>query len=86
MPDSEPSSDGDEEEDLKHQPEVRVEDITTGARFGRAAIADIISQPSRKRRVEAAKEQIADICQEILAEPENGVRGSSYIVTTKTRR
>ncbi len=81
MPDSEPSEDEEEEEDTKYQePEVQSRDITTGARFGRAAVVDIISQPSRKRRIEAAKEQIAGICQDILAEPENGVR-RSYVVT-----
>ena len=74
MSDLEQSSDESEEEALLRKPETNVEDITTGARFGRAAIADVITKSSKSERVEAAKEQIASICQEILAEPENSVR------------
>jgi len=74
MSDPEQSSDESEKEALLRKPETNVEDITTGARFGRAAIADVIIKSSKRERVEAAKEQIASICQEILAEPENSVR------------
>lgn len=74
MSDSEQSSSEESEESLPRKPETNVEDITTGARFGRASVADIVNKSSRRERVEAAKEQIASICQEILAEPENGVR------------
>ena len=48
-------------------------DVTTGARFGRPAVADILMTKSRRLRVQAAKEQIAGICQDIIAEPEIGV-------------
>ena len=54
--------------------ESRVEDVATGARFGRPAVVDVVGQKSRKARVQAAKEQIAGICQEIVADPENSVR------------
>ncbi|KAI0695905.1 nucleolar complex-associated protein-domain-containing protein [Cytidiella melzeri] len=49
----------------------RVEDVSTGARFGRPAVRDVVGNKSRKARIQAAKEQIADICQEIVADPEN---------------
>lgn len=48
-----------------------VEDVSTGARFGRPAVIDIIANKSRSAKIQAAKEQIASICQEIVAEPEN---------------
>lgn len=47
-----------------------------GARFGRAAVADIVRIKSRAERLQAAKEQIAGICQEILSEPEQSVSPS----------
>ncbi|KAI0306372.1 nucleolar complex-associated protein-domain-containing protein [Multifurca ochricompacta] len=64
----------DSEEGLSEQapePEPTREDITTGARFGRLSVIDVISNPSRKLRIQIAKEQIAGICQEIVADPEN---------------
>jgi nucleolar complex protein 3 len=67
------SNEESEEESVPRESETRVEDVTTGARFGRAAIVDIVGKSSRKERVEAAKEQIAGICQDILADPENSV-------------
>jgi nucleolar complex protein 3 len=76
MSDSEQSSDGEYEESTCREPETRLEDVSTGARFGRAAVVDVVGKSSRRERVEAAKEQIASICQEILAEPENSVRES----------
>ncbi|KAJ3556969.1 hypothetical protein NP233_g11855 [Leucocoprinus birnbaumii] len=76
MSDSEQSSEEEtDEEPLPREPETKVEDVATGARFGRAAVVDIIGKSSRRERVEVAKEQIAGICQEILAEPENSVGG-----------
>ncbi|KAI0831218.1 nucleolar complex-associated protein-domain-containing protein [Trametes gibbosa] len=51
----------------------RVEDVATGARFGRPAVIDVISQRSRKARIQGAKEQIAGLCQEILGDPENSL-------------
>jgi len=68
-----------EEESDEDPPERRPgleparEDITTGARFGRLSVIDVISNPSRKLRIQVAKEQIASICQEIVADPENSV-------------
>ena len=53
--------------------ERAVEDVSTGARFGRPAVLNILQTKSRGKRVEMAKEQIASICQEILADPENSV-------------
>ncbi|KAI9566460.1 nucleolar complex-associated protein-domain-containing protein [Boletus coccyginus] len=50
-----------------------VEDITTGARFGRLAVVDVIGNSSRKARIQGAKDQIASICQEIIADPENSL-------------
>jgi nucleolar complex protein 3 len=55
------------------EPEPTREDITTGARFGRLSVIDVISHPSRKVRIQNAKEQIANICQEIVTDPENSV-------------
>jgi len=52
---------------------MRVEDVSTGARFGRAAVADVVGIPSKKERIRSAKEQIAGICQEIVSDPENNV-------------
>lgn len=50
-----------------------IEDVSTGARFGKPAVVDVISKSSRRARIQAAKEQIASICQEIMADPENSV-------------
>lgn len=50
------------------------DDVSTGARFGRPAVVDVIGQKSRKARIQGAKEQIAGLCQEILGDPENSVR------------
>lgn len=52
------------------------EDISTGARFGRPAVTTVIGTKSRKARIQAAKEQLASICQEIIADPENSVRAT----------
>lgn len=62
-----------EEEDPEPAPGPTREDVSTGARFGKPAIATVLQTKSRKQRVEMAKEQIASICQEILADPENSV-------------
>lgn len=50
-----------------------VEDVATGARFGRPSVAAVIGNKSRKARIQGAKEQLANICQEIVADPENSV-------------
>jgi hypothetical protein len=71
-----PPSEKDSDDDSESEPEEmsrKVEDVSTGARFGRPAVVDVLQTKSRKHRVEMAKEQIAGICQDILADPENGV-------------
>ena len=69
---SEEESDEDPSE-RSPEPEPAREDITTGARFGRLSVIEVISNPLRKLRIQIAKEQIASICQEIVADPENNV-------------
>jgi nucleolar complex protein 3 len=71
----EQSEEESDEDPPERSPELEParEDITTGARFGRLSVIDVISNPSRKLRIQVAKEQIASICQEIVAEPENSV-------------
>lgn len=85
---NEESEESDESEDESEhaseepQPPVR-DDVATGARFGRPAVIDVISTKSRKARIQAAKEQIASICQDIVADPENSVCSifhSSYTI------
>ncbi|PIL23912.1 hypothetical protein GSI_13663 [Ganoderma sinense ZZ0214-1] len=61
------------DETIESAPAPRFEDVSTGARFGRAAVADVIGLKSRKARIQSAKEQIAGICQEILGDPENSL-------------
>ncbi|CAE6490096.1 unnamed protein product [Rhizoctonia solani] len=74
-------SDSEEDEESEEDDNVTVsdakppviEDVATGARFGRPAVRDVVNQKSKKARLEAAKEQLASICQEIMAEPENSL-------------
>jgi nucleolar complex protein 3 len=68
---AEEKSDSDEEH--QDQPRTTREDVSTGARFGRPAVVDVVGNKSRKARIQGAKEQIAGICQEIVADPENSV-------------
>ncbi|KAF7294963.1 Nucleolar complex-associated protein 3 [Mycena indigotica] len=49
------------------------EDVATGARFGRPAVVDVIANKSRATRIQAAKDQIASICQDIMADPESSL-------------
>jgi nucleolar complex protein 3 len=74
-PKDEGSSEDDSSSEDEPEPAPRPtrEDVSTGARFGKPAIATVLQTKSRKQRVELAKEQIASICQEILADPENSV-------------
>lgn len=65
--------DSSSEEEREPTPPPTREDIATGARFGRAAVATILNTKSRKQRVDLAKEQIAGVCQDILADPEQSV-------------
>ena len=69
-------SDPDEKEGLDSsglQKSTVVEDISTGTRFGRPAVIDIIGKASRTARIQEAREEIAFICQKIVAEPESSV-------------
>jgi nucleolar complex protein 3 len=65
-----PSSEGEQPEP---QPHPIVDDVTTGARFGRMAVIDVLRIEPRDARVYAAKEQLASICQDIVADPETNV-------------
>ncbi|KAF9005619.1 nucleolar complex-associated protein-domain-containing protein [Cyathus striatus] len=69
------ASDNDEDDDFTPSVPLQNSPVApgsgfTGTRFGRLGIADILQIKSRKERVECAKVQIAEICQEILSEPE----------------
>ncbi|KAJ7470731.1 nucleolar complex-associated protein-domain-containing protein [Mycena latifolia] len=61
----------DEDEDVPEAPQR--EDVSTGARFGRPAVVDVIANKSRAARIQGAKDQIATICQDIVADPENSL-------------
>lgn len=72
--DSDTDDEADQKVSQKTSPkERRVEDVATGARFGRPSVIAVLSNTSRKSRIQLAKEQIASICQDILADPENSV-------------
>ncbi|KAJ7156004.1 nucleolar complex-associated protein-domain-containing protein [Mycena crocata] len=74
LPMSENTDDESEDEEHEDVPEVpRREDVATGARFGRAAIVDVLGNKSRAARIQGAKDQIASICQDIMADPENSL-------------
>jgi len=76
------SEDEDSTNGLESKPEpYKLEDVSTGARSGRFAIVDILQTKSRRHRIEIAKVQIAGICQDILADPENSVWCSLYILS-----
>lgn len=78
-----PSTDESEESEVEEQPDTiqRVEDVSTGARFGRPAVVDVVGNSSRTARIHGAKEQIASICQEILADPENSASANSLTLS-----
>ncbi|KAG6868376.1 hypothetical protein C0993_004022 [Termitomyces sp. T159_Od127] len=63
----------DSEEPSFQEPPQKIDDVSTGARFGRPAVIDVISNKSKASRIRAAKEQIAGICQEIVSDPENSL-------------
>ncbi|KZT11382.1 nucleolar complex-associated protein 3 [Laetiporus sulphureus 93-53] len=73
----EESAESDEEDAtggvFKIEQTYKVEDVSTGARFGRPAVVDVIGNKSRKARIQGAKEQIAGICQDIISDPENSL-------------
>ena len=69
-----PPEENEEERAAKEPtPEPR-EDASLGSRLGRRSVVDVVTTKSRKERIHAAKEQIASICQEIVGDPEDGVR------------
>ena len=73
------SEDEDSVSGLESEPEpLKVEDVSTGARFGRVSVLDVLQKKSRRHRIEMAKVQIAGICQDILADPENSVWRNLY--------
>lgn len=74
IPDEDTSEEEVEEEDSRTK---RMDDVSTGARFGRPAVVDVVGNKSQSARIHGAKEQIAGICQEIVADPENSVRITS---------
>lgn len=74
LTDESESEESEGESEVGPPPTIQVEDGSTGARFGRPAVASVLKTSSRKQRVLLAKEQIAGICNEILADPENSVR------------
>ena len=67
-----PEEDDDEKAAEGPTPEPR-EDATLGSRLGRRSVVDVVTTKSRKERIHAAKEQIANICQEIVGDPEDSV-------------
>ncbi|EPT05997.1 hypothetical protein FOMPIDRAFT_1026864 [Fomitopsis schrenkii] len=71
--DAEETEESDDESEEEPVPEQKIEDVSTGARFGRPAVLDVIGNKSRKARIQGAKEQIAGICQDIVADPENSI-------------
>ncbi|KAJ7172512.1 nucleolar complex-associated protein-domain-containing protein [Mycena filopes] len=71
LPTSEDTEESDDDEDVPEVP--RREDVSTGARFGRPAVVDVVANKSRAARIQGAKDQIASICQEIMADPENSL-------------
>ncbi|KIL69716.1 hypothetical protein M378DRAFT_7539 [Amanita muscaria Koide BX008] len=75
LPNSDDTTDDDVDQPERDDdiPSYKVEDVSTGARFGRPAVLDVVGQTVRKHRIAAAKEQIASICQEIIADPENSL-------------
>ncbi len=79
---NEPEDEEDDESELSEVLPLKVEDVATGARFGRPAIVDVLETKSRKQRVDLAKEQIAGICQDILANPESSVSALFYMSKT----
>jgi len=72
-PDSDSDSDSADEDDAPRESFPLREDGTTGARFGRPSVVNVLQTKSRKGKIQLAKDQIASICQDILADPQNSV-------------
>ncbi|KAF8333993.1 nucleolar complex-associated protein 3 [Cantharellus anzutake] len=75
LPPPPPESDSESDDEMKGRMEnlPRIEDVATGARFGRPAVTSVIGTKSKKARIQLAKEQIASICQDIVSDPENSL-------------
>ncbi|KAJ7063270.1 nucleolar complex-associated protein-domain-containing protein [Mycena amicta] len=73
LSDSEDTDDEDEAVDQEPVEDGPREDVATGARFGRPSVVDVIANKSRTARIQGAKDQIASICQDIMADPENSL-------------
>ncbi|KAJ7632584.1 nucleolar complex-associated protein-domain-containing protein [Roridomyces roridus] len=74
LPTSDDTDDESDDEEQGNEDEApKREDVSTGARFGRPAVVDIVSNKSRTARIQGAKDQIAGICQDIVADPENSL-------------
>ncbi|KZT61823.1 nucleolar complex-associated protein 3 [Calocera cornea HHB12733] len=73
VPVQEEESSSEEESEEEAQEEERTNNVATGNRFGRPAPAVVLSLPTRAERVQRAKEQIAGICQDVMADPENSL-------------
>ncbi|KAG6890726.1 hypothetical protein C0995_005099 [Termitomyces sp. Mi166 len=69
----EESSESEEPESALEEQSQKVDDVSTGARFGRPAVIDVVLNKSKVARIHIAKEQIAAICQEIVSDPENSL-------------
>ena len=80
LDESEGESDSEVNDESEEMAAPARENVSTGARFGRPAIVDVLRTKSRKQKVKMAKEQIAGICQEILADPENSVSVDNFLI------
>ncbi|KAG6818144.1 hypothetical protein H0H87_000049 [Tephrocybe sp. NHM501043] len=70
---AEDSPENEPDESEVEEPPQRIDDVSTGARFGRPAVVDVVSNKSKAARIHGAKEQLAGICQEIVSDPENSL-------------
>ncbi|KAG6820591.1 hypothetical protein H0H93_014507 [Arthromyces matolae] len=70
---SEESSESEEELEPQIEEQPKIDDVSTGARFGRPSVVDVVSNKSKAARIHAAKEQIGGICQEIVSDPESSL-------------
>ena len=73
------SGESDKVEALETSSPEPPEDTTPSRRFGRCSAVDLVATKSRKKRIHAAREHIASICQEIVGDPEDGVSYSNPV-------
>jgi len=74
---TESSDDGEEPDPPPQKPLKQNKRYFAGTMFGKASVGDVIRIQPRPERIQSAKEQIAEICQEIMSEPEKGVSDSN---------